>query len=71
MFSRASPGPLYQEPQRQDRQLHLEGNPAQKLSTKGSFTGKSLIRRLPLMRSLVHATKASSLLDHGCGKGLQ
>ena len=32
MFSRQSPSPRYQELLRQNRQLHLEGNPAQKVS---------------------------------------
>jgi hypothetical protein len=32
MFSRQSPSPRYQELLRQNRQLHLEGNPAQKMS---------------------------------------
>ena len=71
MFSRQSPSPRYQELLRQNRQLHLEGNPAQKVSAEDSFPGKSLFRQLPRIRNLVRATKASSLLDYGCGKGLQ
>ena len=56
---------------RQNRQLHLEGNPAQKVSAEDSFPGKSLFRQLPRIRHLVRATGATSLLDYGCGKGLQ
>ena len=71
MFSRRSPSPRYQELLRQNRQLHLEGNPAQKVSAADSFPGKSLFRQLPRIKNLVARTNSSSLLDYGCGKGLQ
>jgi len=71
MYSRQSPSPRYQELLRQNRQLHLEGNPAQKVSAGDSFPGKSLFRQLPRIRNLVRASGATSLLDYGCGKGLQ
>ena len=71
MFSRQSPSPRYKELLGQNRQLHLEGNPAQKLSAEHAFPGTSLFRQLPRIRNLIQATGSSSLLDYGCGKGMQ
>jgi hypothetical protein len=71
MFSRQSPSPRYQELIGQNRQLHLEGNPAQNLSAPDAFPGKSLFRQLPRIRNLIRATQSTSMLDYGCGKGMQ
>ena len=71
MYSRQSPSPRYLELLSLNRQLHMEGDAAQSLAADDAFPGKSLFAQLPRIKDLVRSTRASTLLDYGCGKGRQ
>ncbi len=70
-FSQTSPSPRYLALIEQYRQLHTEGATAQGLSPEETFPGQSLPEHAPAIRELMVDTQASSLIDYGCGKGLQ
>lgn len=70
-FSRTSPSPRYLALIQQYRQLHTEGATAQGLSAQETFPGQSLPEHAPAICELIAETQANSLIDYGCGKGLQ
>jgi hypothetical protein len=49
--------------------VHDEGLPDQNISAAQAFSGGSLKRQMPLIRGLIKATGAGSVLDYGAGKG--
>jgi len=68
-FSRAEPSPRYRELLSMYQTVHDEGLPGQNISADRAFSGGSLKRQMPLIRGLIRATGAKSILDYGAGKG--
>lgn len=68
-FSRAEPSPRYRELLGMYQTVHDEGLPDQNISAAQAFSGGSLKRQMPLIRALIRATGARSILDYGAGKG--
>jgi hypothetical protein len=70
-FTRANPSPEYASLLAQYQKLHAEGDPARGIPAEKFYPGNSLPAHAPAIRELVKQTRASSILDYGCGKGLQ
>ncbi len=68
-FSRAEPSERYRELLNMYQVVHDEGLPAQNIPAEQAFSGGSLKRQMPLIRSLIRATDSRSILDYGAGKG--
>lgn len=68
-FSRAEPSPRYTELLGMYTVVHDEGISNQNIPAAQAFSGGSLKRQLPYIRSLIQATGAKSILDYGAGKG--
>ncbi len=70
-FSRANPSSEYARLLKQYQQLHAEGDPARGIPAEKFYPGNSLPAHAPAIKILVQKTSAKTLLDYGCGKGLQ
>jgi hypothetical protein len=70
-FSRANPSPRYRELQTMYRQLHEQGETQMGLPPEQTFNGMSLLPQLSRIKALIERTGANTMLDYGCGKGLQ
>jgi hypothetical protein len=70
-YSRQNPSMRYRELQNMYRQLHDCGEPSLKLAPEQTFSGTSLLPQLARIKELVQRTGASTILDYGCGKGMQ
>jgi hypothetical protein len=70
-FSRTSPSPEYSQLLSQYQKLHAEGDPVRGIPAEKFYPGNSLPAHAPAIRKMVQATGAKTLLDYGCGKGLQ
>ncbi len=70
-YSRASPSPRYRELQQMYKQLHEQGETQLGLAPEQTFNGLSLMPQLVRIKSLIERTGANTMLDYGCGKGLQ
>lgn len=68
-YSREAPSPRYTELLHQYNLVHTEGLADQDVDAENAFAGASLKKHLHLIRSLVRATGARTLLDYGSGKG--
>lgn len=71
IFTRDHPSPRYASLLSEYRQLHTQGAVSQGLSPDETFPGQSLPEHAPAIRQLIEQTGAASLIDYGCGKGLQ
>src|SRR5687768_689776 len=70
-YSRSNPSPRYRELTTLYAQMHVGGLPDQNIKAKDLFAGSSIVPQLPKIRLLVSELGARTLLDYGCGKGLQ
>lgn len=70
-FSRAQPSPRYLDLVAQYRQMHEQGERYLNIPPQDTFPGASLPPQAPRIKRLIEATKASSILDYGSGKGRQ
>jgi 2-polyprenyl-3-methyl-5-hydroxy-6-metoxy-1,4-benzoquinol methylase len=70
-YSRSNPSPRYRELTALYAQMHVGGLPDQNIKAKDLFAGSSIIPQLPKIKLLVEKLGAKTLLDYGCGKGLQ
>jgi len=68
-YSRTEPSARYRELLNMYQTVHDEGLPNQNIPAAQAFSGGSLKRQMPLIRSLIRATDAKSILDYGSGKG--
>lgn len=71
MYSRNYPSPRYQALLTLYQQMHREGDSSQKKITEKTFPGLNAIREAPKIKKLIDKYNAITLLDYGCGKGLQ
>jgi hypothetical protein len=68
-YSRTEPSERYRELLSMYTTVHDEGLPNQNIPAAQAFSGGSLKRQMPLIRGLIQATGAKSVLDYGSGKG--
>ena len=70
-YSRERPSARYGELLKLNEEMHLRG--AEKihiLPPEKTFTGSSLKKQVVDIKMLIEKTRATSLLDYGCGKGI-
>ena len=70
-YSREQPSPRYRELIDMYRTMHQVGDTAHGLSAEKTFSGQSLPRQAHRIKPLIARTQARTILDYGCGKGLQ
>lgn len=70
-FSRTQPSPRYVELQGLYREMHEQGEKFLGIPAQQTFPGKSLAPQVARIKRLIERTGALSVLDYGCGKGLQ
>jgi hypothetical protein len=70
-YSRAHPSPRYIELQSLYRAMHEQGETSLGIPPKLTFPGKSLGPQVTRIKRLIERTGAQTVLDYGCGKGLQ
>lgn len=70
-FSRAHPSPRYVELQGFYRSMHEQGETFLGIPAQLTFPGKSLGPQVGRIKRLIERTGAQTVLDYGCGKGLQ
>jgi hypothetical protein len=70
-YSRSNPSPRYRELTALYAQAHAGGLPDQNIKPQDLFNGVSIIPQLPKIQLLCSKLGAKTLLDYGCGKGLQ
>lgn len=71
MFNRNQPSPRYQALLTLYKQMHKEGDASQEKLIEKNFPGLNAIREAPKIKKLIEKFNANTLLDYGCGKGLQ
>ena len=71
VYSRSNPSPRYRELTALYAQAHVSGLPDQNIKAENLFNGVSIIPQLPKIHLLCQKLGAKTLLDYGCGKGLQ
>lgn len=70
-YSRNNPSPRYRELSALYAQMHVGGLPDQNIKPQDLFNGASIVPQLPKIKLLATEFGAKTLLDYGCGKGLQ
>jgi len=70
-YSRNSPSPRYAELLDQYRRMHIDGETSRGAAPEIAFPGRSLLPQAVRIKSLIDRTGAQTILDYGCGKGLQ
>ena len=70
-YSRETPSARYKELNALYRQMHKEGEKNLEIPADQTFTGQSLLPHVEVIKALIVKTGANSILDYGCGKGLQ
>jgi hypothetical protein len=70
-FSRSHPSPRYLELQALYRQMHQNGEVFLGGTAEETFPGFSLDAQVSRIKGLIDRTKTDTILDYGCGKGLQ
>jgi hypothetical protein len=70
-YSRLNPSPRYLALTALYRSLHREGEKRLNLTPEETYPGVSLLPHLKRIRELIVRTGATTLLDYGCGKGMQ
>jgi hypothetical protein len=71
MTDRANPGPRYRELVAQYERLHMQGEPNLGLKAEETYPGVSLMPHIGRIKALIERAGAQTLLDYGCGKGMQ
>lgn len=71
IYSRSNPSPRYRELTALYAQAHVGGLPDQNIKAENLFNGVSILPQLPKIKLLVSEFGAKTLLDYGCGKGIQ
>jgi hypothetical protein len=70
-FSRLNPSPRYEYLLDQYKSLHIDGEKFLGTPADRVFPGQSLFPQLHKIKQLIDTTNALTLLDYGCGKGMQ
>ena len=70
-YSREHPSKRYGEMLALYRQLHADGEKFLGLSPESTYPGVSVLPHLARIKKLIQETGARTLLDYGCGKGIQ
>ena len=70
-FSRENPSPRYREMTELYRRLHREGEKRLGLAPEETYPGISLLPHVKRIKGLIDSTGARTILDYGCGKGMQ
>jgi hypothetical protein len=70
-FSREHPSPRYRELLALYRELHAQGESRLRLRPEQTYPGISLLPHVARIKQLIEQTGSRSLIDYGCGKGLQ
>lgn len=70
-YTRENPSARYRELLQQYQQLHTDGEKTLGLAPEDTFPGQSLPAQAPMIKRLIDATNAKSILDYGSGKGKQ
>lgn len=70
-YSRQNPSARYLELLAQYRSLHEHGESQLGLGAEHTFTGKRLLPHVGRIKALLDRTGARTVLDYGCGKGMQ
>ena len=70
-YSRDNPSPKYQRMIALYRELHACGERRLGLSPAETYPGVSLLPHIKRIKKLIDRTGARTILDYGCGKGLQ
>lgn len=70
-YDRQNPSPRYREMVALYGTLHREGEQRLGLTAEETYPGVSLLPHLARIRTLIGQTDARTILDYGCGKGLQ
>jgi len=70
-FDRQNPSPRYQKMLTLYRELHGSGERFMGLTAEETYPGVSILPHLARIKELIAATGAATLLDYGCGKGMQ
>jgi hypothetical protein len=70
-YDRQNPSPRYREMVALYSTLHQEGEQRLGLTAEETYPGVSLLPHLGRIKALIERTGARTLLDYGCGKGLQ
>jgi len=71
MYTRENPSARYTELLSQYQQLHTEGEKNLGLAPENTFPGQSLLTQASIIKKLIDATGAKTILDYGAGKGKQ
>lgn len=70
-FSRTNPSPRYTSLVSMYREMHFEGEKFLGIPPEKTFPGQSLPPHAYRIKILIDKYGASTLLDYGCGKGMQ
>ena len=70
-YTRTNPSARYQEMIEQYRRLHREGHKRRGLAPEQTYPGISLLPHIKRVKELIDNTGARTILDYGCGKGMQ
>ncbi|UUX50561.1 class I SAM-dependent methyltransferase [Nisaea acidiphila] len=76
-YSRSNPSPRYLELLALYKTMHAEGfvrdtgNGEVRVAAAEAYPGQQILNHLPRVRELVQKHEAETVLDYGCGKGLQ
>ena len=70
-YSRDNPSPRYRELTELYRRLHREGERNLGLAPEETYPGVSLLPHLARIKALIDTAGARTVLDYGCGKGMQ
>jgi len=70
-YSRNNPSPRYRELTSLYAQMHVGGLPDQNIKAQDLFNGVSILPQLQKIKLLAGEFGAKTLLDYGCGKGMQ
>ena len=70
-YSRECPSPRYREMTELYRRLHREGERRLGLTPEETYPGVSLLPQIQRIKALIDSTGARTILDYGCGKGMQ
>ena len=70
-YTRTDPSPRYRYLLDQYRSLHTEGEKRLGMPPAKVFPGQSLFAQMHRIKQMIGLTGAHSILDYGCGKGMQ
>jgi len=70
-YSRTNPSPRYLRMMELYRELHARGESHLGLTAEETYPGVSLLPHVRRIKALIDRTGATTVLDYGCGKGMQ